>query len=293
ASIVPTSHGESIVLRLFNRADQRIDLDALGYDADDLERLRRLESLSHGLVLVTGPTGSGKTTTLNAILRELDRERLKVVTIEDPVEYLVEGVQQIQTNEAIGLTFDAMLRRVLRQDPDVIMVGEIRDPETAELAIRASLTGHLVFATLHTNDAASAITRLVDMGMKPYLIAAVFRAAVAQRLVRRVCPACSQARTATEHEAAALAEEGLEARDLVAGRGCDECNHTGYHGRVAIAEIVEATPEIEHLILSGADRRDIAQAAVERGASLMLRDGYRKALRGVTTIEDVQRAVGL
>jgi type II secretory ATPase GspE/PulE/Tfp pilus assembly ATPase PilB-like protein len=291
-SIVPTAHGESIVLRLFNRADQRIELDQLGYEPADAEVLRSLESVSHGLVLVTGPTGSGKTTTLNAILRELDREKKKVITIEDPVEYLVDGVQQIQTNDAIGLTFDVILRRVLRQDPDVIMVGEIRDTETAELAIRSALTGHLVFATLHTNDAAGAITRLVDMGAKPYLIAAVFRAAIAQRLVRRVCSSCGKSRKATEHEIAALTEQGLKPAKLRSGDGCEVCGNSGFHGRVAIAEIIRADEELEHLILSGADRRAIASAAERAGTVPMIRDGYRKALSGLTTVEEVQRAVG-
>ncbi|HEY9594398.1 MAG TPA: GspE/PulE family protein, partial [Spirochaetia bacterium] len=221
-SIVPISEGESVVLRLFNTEGIPQQLEDLGLDPEVIAHLRGLGAAPHGLVLATGPTGSGKTTTLNALIREIALESLKVITIEDPVEYRIDGVSQIQTNERIGLTFESLLKRVLRQDPDVIMVGEIRDAATAELAMRAALTGHLVLSTLHTNDAVSVIPRLRNMGVEPYLIAAVLRGAMAQRLVRTVCPSCRVSRKPDERERALLKKYGIASARLVRGKGCEE-----------------------------------------------------------------------
>ena len=237
------------------------------------------------------PTGSGKTTTLNALLREIATEGVKALTIEDPVEYRIRGVDQIQTHERIGLTFDSLLKRVLRQDPDIIMVGEIRDTPTAELSLRAALTGHLVLSTLHTNDAVSVIPRLRNMGVEPYLLAAVLRGAIAQRLVRMVCRACRQSAKPDARERAILKEHGLNATKLVHGRGCDACNGTGFKGRTAVVEIFKSDEQVEEMILRGDRAATITAYLLEKGFQGLARNGLFLARNGVTTVAEVEKAV--
>ena len=280
-SIVPISAGESIVLRLFPTKRGPLGLEELGLEPEGIARLRRMATLPNGLVLVTGPTGSGKTTTLNAVLREVRSDALKIITIEDPVEYVTDGIDQIQTNERIGLTFESILRRVLRQDPDVIMVGEVRDTPTAELAIRAALTGHLVLSTLHTRDSVSAVTRLADMGVEPYLIAAVLRCVLAQRLVRRLCPACRQSTRPTKAQRETWRALGLEAGSLFRAKGCKACQGTGFRGRVAIFESFESCGELEDLIVQGRRDAELRELLAGRGLGSLALDGHRKALAGV------------
>ncbi len=293
-SIVPISAGESIVLRLFPTKRAPLGLQELGLESEGTARLRRMASLPNGLVLVTGPTGSGKTTTLNAVLREVRSDALKIITIEDPVEYVTDGIDQIQTNERIGLTFESILRRVLRQDPDVIMVGEIRDTATAELAIRASLTGHLVLSTLHTRDSVSAITRLANMGVEPYLIAAVLRCVLAQRLVRRLCPACRARRASGapgSAEAALLARWKQEAGPLWEARGCKECGGSGYAGRLGLFELLEIDAGLEDLAARGSRESLLRSYALEHGLRPLVVDGLGKCVAGLTTVQEVETAV--
>jgi len=290
-SVVPIADGESLVLRLFATDGVPLGLEDLGLDARSLRELRALAARPHGLVLATGPTGSGKTTTLDALLREIASDRIKVITIEDPVEYRIAGVDQIQTNERIGLSFDTLLRRVLRQDPDVIMVGEIRDTPTAELSLRAALPGHLVLSTLHTNDAVSVITRLRDMGIAPYLLAAVLRGALAQRLVRKVCSSCARSAKPAAHERALLASHGLSADRLVTGTGCDACDGTGFRGRTAVVELFTADSRVEEMIASGERLPVIADYLASRGFRPLAANGLALAVKGVTTVAEVERAV--
>ena len=290
-SIVPISAGESIVLRLFPTKRRPLGLEELGLEPEGIARLRRMASLPNGLVLVTGPTGSGKTTTLNAVLREVRSDALKIITIEDPVEYVTDGIDQIQTNERIGLTFESILRRVLRQDPDVIMVGEIRDTPTAELAIRAALTGHLVLSTLHTRDSVSAVTRLADMGVEPYLIAAVLRCVLAQRLVRRLCPACRARRKAGAAESALLERFKQKPGPLWEARGCKECGGSGYAGRLGLFELLEIDPGLEDLAARGSRESDLRAYALDHNLRPLVVDGLGKCLAGLTTVEEVERAV--
>ncbi len=292
-SIVPISAGESIVLRLFPTKRAPLGLEELGLEPKGIARFRRLATMPNGLVLVTGPTGSGKTTTLNAVLREVRTDALKIITIEDPVEYVTDGIDQIQTNERIGLNFETILRRVLRQDPDVIMVGEIRDTATAELAIRAALTGHLVLSTLHTRDSVSAITRLVNMGVEPYLIAAVLRGVVAQRLVRRLCPACRKRRKPGAAESALLAHWGLKPGTLWDAPGCRECGESGYSGRLGLFELLEMDAALEELAVRGERESELRSHAVAQGLAPLIVDGLAKCQAGLTTIEEVERAVAV
>lgn len=289
-SIVPIAGGESIVLRLFNAAGGIMGLDELGLSPEAVRRLRELAASAHGLVLVTGPTGSGKTTTLNAVLREIRSDARKIVTIEDPVEYVVEGIDQIQTNERIGLTFETLLRRVLRQDPDVIMVGEIRDRETATLAVRAALTGHLVFSTLHTNDAVSVIPRLMDMGVEPYLVAGVLRGAMAQRLVRRLCTGCRQTTAPTDTQRRILRQSGVPETTLFRAVGCESCGGTGYRGRLAISEVFRMSPALEAAIGSREGRERLGAILAEGGMDSLVADGLSKAVSGFTSFDEVERA---
>ncbi len=290
-SIVPIADGESVVLRLFNTEGSPLDLEQLGLDARSIAALRQLVAAPHGLVLATGPTGSGKTTTLNAVLREIASEAVKVITIEDPVEYRIAGVDQIQTHDRIGLTFESMLKRVLRQDPDIIMVGEIRDAATAEISLRAALTGHLVLSTLHTNDAVSVIPRLRNMGVEPYLLAAVLRGALAQRLVRRVCGECSRSRKADARERALLRAHGLTAQRLAHGEGCDACGGTGFKGRIAVVELFRSDATVEEMILRGERASAITAHLVTRGFRDLARNGLALAVKGITTVAEVERAV--
>ncbi|MDR1250213.1 MAG: GspE/PulE family protein [Treponema sp.] len=291
-SIVPVAGGESIVLRILGRKAASV-LEDLGFSQTQLGFLRRLLRTPHGLILLTGPTGSGKTTTLNAMLRELVSEAIKIITIEDPVEFLVEGVNQIPINEQIGLGFDTLLRRVLRQDPNIIMIGEIRDSATAEIALRAALTGHLVLSTLHTNDTASVIPRLINMGIEPYLIASALRGAAAQRLVRKICPNCAAERAASPEERRLLEAAGIRSWSLRRGQGCAACGHTGFSGRTVAAELCASDSTLEDLILEKANIAALQTHLGSRGMKTLLQDGLEKAALGVTTIEEVEREIML
>jgi general secretion pathway protein E/type IV pilus assembly protein PilB len=292
-SIVPIARGESIVLRIFGARESSLGLGELGFDEATIALMRSLYRVPHGLLLATGPTGSGKTTTLNAILREISSDELKIMTIEDPVEYLVDGVAQIQTNEQIHLGFDVILRRVLRQDPNVIMVGEMRDGPTAELAVRAALTGHLVLSTLHTNDSVSAVTRLKNMGVEPYLIASTLRGVIAQRLARKLCPLCSRARTPTQAEAAIFERQGLSIEEIRDPVGCKGCGGTGYQGRLAIGEIFRMDEDIEALVLGGASSGKIRAHLASIGSESLALHGLRKVVAGLTSLGEIEREVGL
>jgi type II secretory ATPase GspE/PulE/Tfp pilus assembly ATPase PilB-like protein len=290
-SIIPIINGESIVLRLFSKKKTPLNLDQLGLDVQALDALRVMYRVNHGLILVTGPTGSGKTTSLNAILREIRSDAVKIITIEDPVEYMTEGIDQVQTNEKIGLTFDSILRRVLRQDPDIIMVGEIRDVPTAELAMRAALTGHLVFSTLHTKDSASVITRLRNMGIEPYLIAAVLRGSIAQRLVRRICPECRVSVEPNERERALLQKYNLLNGTLYTGKGCKSCGGFGYRGRTGLFELFINDGKIEEMIINDAKQSEIMAYAQSLGVKTLIEQGLEKALSGITTISELERVI--
>ncbi|MTI74210.1 Flp pilus assembly complex ATPase component [Stenotrophomonas acidaminiphila] len=294
ASAVPAVHGESIVLRLLPKERDDLSLERLGFSARDLALFRTWAAEPHGVVLVTGPTGSGKSTTLYATLEEMNQRDRKIITVEDPVEYEVEGVTQIQANSDIGYTFARALRAILRQDPDVIMIGEIRDLETAEIAVQSSLTGHLVLSTLHTNDAVSAFTRLVDMGVEPFLVATSVRAVQAQRLVRRLCPHCSRPAAVLpvfEQMAGPLAGEGAEAcwKEAV---GCPRCQGTGYRGRLGIYELVDVTPELQELVIAGATAEKMRNLVNAQGGRTLRDDGLLKARAGLTTVEEVVRVTG-
>ena len=290
-SVVPTAHGERIVMRLLDRTQVLLKLDEIGMTGDKLEKMRKLIRMPYGILLETGPTGSGKTTTLYAALSEINTPDKNIITVEDPIEYQLQGIGQIQVNPKIDLTFARGLRSILRQDPDVIMVGEIRDLETAEIAIQASLTGHLVFSTLHTNDAPTAITRLIDMGIEPFLVSSSLIGALAQRLVRVLCPSCKEPYVPTDE---ALRELRLERSRIPNGilyrpRGCQKCAGTGYYGRTGIYELLIVDEKIQHLILKGVDANVIRRAAIERGMTTLRDDGAEKVLRGVTSIEEVAR----
>lgn len=288
---LPGIAGEGAVLRVLDRSTVSLDLDALGLEANDADKLRELCALPHGIVLVTGPTGSGKTTTLYAMLSEINDPETKIITVEDPVEYDIEGLVQVPINEEIGVTYAKVLRTVLRQDPDKILVGEIRDPDTASTAVEASLTGHTVFATVHTNDAPSAVTRLVDMGIEPFLITATLEAVVAQRLVRCVCPDC---RAEFEPDEDLLRELGsdqerLRGARLSYGRGCDACFHTGYRGRTALHEIMVLDRRIREAVTAGAATAEVRRLAVSAGMRTLRQAGIDRVLAGRTTIDEVLR----
>ncbi|TDK29972.1 GspE/PulE family protein [Luteimonas terrae] len=294
ASAVPAVHGESIVLRLLPKERQDLGLEKLGFSQRDITLFRTWAKEPHGIVLVTGPTGSGKSTTLYATLEEMNQRDRKMITVEDPVEYQVSGVTQIQANAEIGYTFARALRAILRQDPDVIMIGEIRDLETAEIAVQSALTGHLVLSTLHTNDAVSAFTRLIDMGVEPFLVATSVRAVQAQRLVRRLCPHCSQPADvlpAVRQLVATRAAPGAAA-DWRRAVGCGRCQGTGYRGRLGIYELVDVTPELQELVLASATAEKMRALASEQGARSLREDGLLKAMAGMTTVDEVIRVTG-
>ena len=291
-SVIPTSCGERVVLRLLNKSGKNLRLDEIGFSPAQVQQFRRLIGLSHGIILLTGPTGSGKTTTLYAALNKLNCEERNILTVEDPVEYRIAGIGQMQTKPKIGLTFANCLRHILRQDPDVIMIGEIRDAETAEIAVQASLTGHLVLSTLHTNDAASAITRLIDIGIEPYLISSSVVAVMAQRLVRTICPHCKTAYKPQGDIAAACDRTVAGAavvEHLYKGQGCDKCIQTGYLGRTGIFELMIVCDAIRELASKRCSSHIIKKTAVEEGMSTLRDDGIRKALAGVTTLQEVLR----
>src|SRR5215470_11092539 len=288
-SSVPTIHGESIVMRLLDRSSVFMPFDKLGFDVQTAARFDKLINQPNKIVLVTGPTGSGKTTTLYAALDKINGPEKKIITVEDPVEYQLKGVNQIAVRPKIGLTFAGGLRHIVRQDPDVIMVGEIRDLETAEIAVQAALTGHLVFSTLHTNDAPGAITRLQDMGVEPYLIASVLSGVLAQRLVRRICQSCRVADAPDPADLLAIGVTDGQGVDLFRGAGCDACRKTGYKGRVGIYELFLISEEARSLILRKASTGEIRRLAVERGMISLRDDAWAKARAGLTTVEEILR----
>ena len=288
-SDIPTTHGESIVMRILDKSSIQLDIPQLGFYTDDQEKIDKIIGLPDGIFLVTGPTGSGKTTSLYAFLNTINTPNRKIITVEDPVEYQLAGINQVQVNPAVQMTFANALRAMLRQAPNIIMVGEIRDLETAEIAINASLTGHLVFSTLHTNDAPSAVTRLIDMGVKPFLVASSVRAIMAQRLVRRVCKKCAQPYTPTADEIRLLGldEDYIKNSTFMKGRGCSACGHTGYKGRMGIYEIFILQEEIQNLIYGKAASNVIRDAARKSGMRTLREDGLRKAAAGTTTLAEV------
>ena len=283
----PTIHGESVVMRILDRSNLPLDFESLGFNGDILSRYLQVLRRPHGIVLVTGPTGSGKTTTLYASLAAMNTIDRKILTIEDPIEYRLAGVNQTQVSPQIGLTFASALRSFLRQDPDVMMVGEIRDLETAQVAVQAALTGHTILSTLHTNSAAAAVTRLLDMGVEPFLITSTLNAVLAQRLVRRLCPDCREPFTPTSEMFEALGVEHVGFERLWRPTGCPACGHSGFAGRIAVLELLVVSEETERLVLARAEAREIQSAAQMR---TMLEDGLAKAEAGLTTLEEVLRA---
>jgi len=288
-STVPTLYGESVVLRLLDRGGRPVGLEELGMAPETLDAFRRLAEKPHGILLATGPTGSGKTTTLYAALALRHRTAEKIVTVEDPVEYHLEGVTQVPVNVKAGMTFAGALRSILRQDPDVMMIGEMRDHETAAIAVQAALTGHLVFSTLHTNDAPSALTRLADLKVEPYLIAATLEAVLAQRLVRRICPECRERYAPDSSAVALLAQHPVGRLKLDRGRGCASCRQTGYRGRTGIFELLVVTDEIKRELLSTPNAGALRELAEAQGMVTLRRDGWRKVQAGITTVEEVLR----
>ena len=289
-STLPTAHGESVVMRVLDGSRRVEDFAGLGFDESAIAQIDAMTRRPNGLVLVTGPTGSGKTTTLYAALRRINGTHLKVVTVEDPVEYRMAGVNQVQAHPGIGLDFAAALRSILRQDPDVVMVGEIRDGETARIAVQASLTGHLVISTLHTNSAPATVTRLVDMGVEPFLIAATLNGVVAQRLVRRVCGACATTSEATPEECIRLGRPAESAPlRLRRARGCTTCNGSGYHGRSVVSEVMPLDAELRALICAGADEQTLTAQARAAGMATLAETARAKVLAGETTLDEIGR----
>ena len=291
-STVPTSYGERSVLRILDKSTAMLGLHELGLWKEDLKKFDSLLTRTHGVIFVTGPTGSGKSTTLYACLNRINSAEKNIITIEDPIEYQLGGISQMQVASKKGMTFATSLRHVLRQDPDVIMIGEVRDVETARMAIQSSLTGHLVFSTLHTNDSAGAVSRLLDLGVEPYLVSSSLIAIMAQRLVRRICPDCRQEYRPTAHEMRALGllEPGLaESGKFFAGAGCDRCFQTGYRGRKGIYELLLVNERIQEMIYGQETAGAIKRAALDGGLQTLRMDGTRKVLEGQTTIAEILR----
>ncbi len=290
-AVLPTMFGESVVMRVLDRSNVQLDLEKLGLRHEDLDVFRQLLNKPNGIVIVTGPTGSGKTTTLYAALAELNTSDTKLLTVEDPVEYDIEGLVQVAVNADVGLTFSKALRSFLRQDPDIILVGETRDVETAQIAVQASLTGHLVFTTLHTNDAPSSIARLLDLGLEPFLVTATLEGIVAQRLVRKICTRCKEAYTPTEEELMELqlTPEDTQGKQFHRGKGCDNCNHTGYRGRVGLYEIMVLDDDLRELIMHNASTQVLRAEALKRGMRTLRQSGLLAIYDGVTTIDEVVR----
>jgi type IV-A pilus assembly ATPase PilB len=288
-STIPTNHGESIVMRILDKSSLSLGLPQLGFLSDDQEIMENLLKLPDGIMLVTGPTGSGKTTTLYGCLNYINKPDKKIITVEDPVEYQMAGINQVQVNADIGMTFPAALRSMLRQAPNIIMIGEIRDLETANIAINASLTGHLVFSTLHTNDAPSAVARLVDIGVQPFLVSSAVRAIMAQRLVRKLCLNCREPSELTESEIESLGLDATQLADatIMRGVGCDKCKHLGYRGRMGIFEIFLIDDDVRHMINEKASTIELRKRAREMGMRTLREDGIRKVLSGLTSAEEV------
>lgn len=288
-STLPTSHGEKVVIRIVDDGDTQFTLDDMGFHEDTLEILKHQIQQPHGIILVTGPTGSGKSTTLYACLQAMDIKRQNISTVEDPVEFQIEGVTQVQVHDRIGMTFATALRSLLRQDPDVIMIGEIRDEETARIAVQASLTGHLVLSTLHTNDAPSSITRLINIGIEPYLIAASTNAVLAQRLVRRICSSCKETFRPTPEHATFMKMHDFDASNVFAGRGCDQCRQTGFQGRVGLYELLPIDDTYRDVITRSPTVTELRRLCRERGMVSLRDEGFRKVQEGITTIDEVMR----
>src|SRR4051794_27320196 len=290
-SIIPTSHGQSVVMRILDRENIKVGLRDLGFGEEDWKRFAQLIKRPNGILLVTGPTGSGKTTTLYAALNELNRPDVKIITAEDPVEYYLPGVNQCEVRAKIGMTFARIIRAMLRQNPNILLVGEIRDEETANTAIQASLTGHLVFSTLHTNDAPSAVSRLVDIGVQPFLVASSVMAIMAQRLVRKVCPKCRQRVEPPAHilQGIGLRPDIAKKANFMKGKGCSHCNKTGYRGRMGIYELMGMTSQIRDMTFKGEPTQNIRKMARKQGMRTLFEDGMIKALKGLTTVDEVLR----
>lgn len=292
-STLPSVYGEKIVMRILDISSSLGQLDKVGFSEENLETFKSMIEKPNGIVLVTGPTGSGKSSTLYAALNHLNREEVNIITIEDPVEYQLQGVNQVQVKEEVGMTFASGLRSILRQDPDIIMIGEIRDQETAEIAIRASLTGHLVLSTLHTNSATAALTRLIDMGIEPFLISSSLTGVVGQRLVRRVCRDCARKEEPTSREIEIFRNAGLEIETIQRGAGCSSCGMTGYRGRLAIHEVLLIDDHIKELIMQQSSFVEIQNYVKEKGMKFLLDDGLAKVTQGLTTTEEVLRVASL
>ena len=295
-SIVPTYFGENAVLRLLSDKAAEFSLDALGFRKEDYEKVMKAAKKSFGMILATGPTGSGKTTTLYSILKMLNTKEVSIVTIEDPIEYAVEGLEQIQVNSRSSLTFPTGLRSILRQDPNIIMVGEIRDTETAGIAVNTALTGHLLLSTLHTSDAATTLPRLLDMKIEPFLVASTVNIAIGQRLVRKICNHCKTEKKFAENELKSLSEsfsaKGYNPEQkYYHGAGCEECNDTGYNGRIGIYEVLEVDNEIRDAIIAKSSATTIKEIAIRNGMKTMVEDGIAKAKAGLTTLEEILRVV--
>jgi type IV pilus assembly protein PilB len=290
-STLPTNHGESVVMRILDKSSVSLDLTRLGMMPGDLRTVKQLMHKPNGIILVTGPTGSGKTTTLYACLNHINVTRMKIITTEDPVEYDIDGIMQIQINPEIDVTFANCLRSILRQDPDIILIGEIRDLETLEIAVQASLTGHLVLSTLHTNDAPSTITRLINMGLKPYLITAALVAIISQRLVKKICPDCKEEYTPGNdilHELKLL-DHDLQNKHFYMGKGCSSCNRSGYKGRMSILEIMSVNEEICSHIIKRSSTETISEIARNNGMQTLAESGLSAVYNGLTTLEEVAR----
>lgn len=288
-STLPSIYDEKIVMRILDLSNALDQLDKIGFTEDNEAAFKKMITKPNGIVLITGPTGSGKSSTLYAALNQLNEESVNIITIEDPVEYQLAGINQVQVNEAVGMTFATGLRSILRQDPDIVMVGEIRDYETAQIAIRASLTGHLVLSTLHTNSAVAALTRLIDMGVEPFLISSSLTGVVAQRLVRRVCRDCVETIEPTEREKEIFKHANMQIDMVQRGRGCGNCNNTGYRGRIAIHEVLPINDEIRSLIMTSASASKIREYVKNEGILFLLDDGLTKVQQGLTTTEEVLR----
>jgi len=293
-SIVPTHHGENAVLRLLSDKAENFSLENLGFSAGDQKKIATALKKPSGMILSTGPTGSGKTTTLYTLIKMLSSKEVSIVTIEDPIEYAVSDIKQIQVNHRTGLTFANGLRSILRQDPNIIMVGEIRDSETANIAVNTALTGHLLLSTLHTNDAATTLPRLLDMGIEAYLVASTVGICIGQRLVRKICPKCREQIEVTPvllESLGSLSSSLSETSVLYKGKGCDECNNSGYSGRICINEVLVADDEIREAILRKASSTELRKIAIKNGMTTMLEDGLKKAEAGETTLEEIFRVI--
>ena len=290
-SVIPSSHGERAVLRLLDKSTQLFDIEKLGLASENQAQLRRVIRFAHGMILVTGPTGSGKTTSLYTCLSQLNSDEKNIITIEDPIEYQLAGITQMQINPKKDLTFANSLRSIVRHDPDILMVGEIRDYETAGIAIQSALTGHLIFSTLHTNDSASAITRLLDLGVEPYLVSSSVMAVLAQRLIRKICPHCREEYASSMEllNEIGLSPSELKSGKLFRGRKCEKCFQTGYYGRTGIFELLTANDQLRQQVIDKVPASSIKQSAVKRGLQTLRMDGAQKVLAGITTIEEVLR----